>query len=255
MMRRSARHRGAFPLFCSRRLFFGFPLGFAELHFGLGACGRLNVPRAAQAQSSWRATRSLYCSESGVLAMTDLPDYPHDPRLTPLFTAVGIVATAYAQLEFSMNDAIWELANVSRKAGLCMTAQMIGPGPRCRCLAALLELRQAPPELYQEFNRISKEIEGVAARRNRYMHDYLVINQETGEIARVEGTADRRIKYGFMQTEINELNQLVNDIDKINGQFDAFYERAVVELPAWPRTQFLQSQGIQLRRKGRKIDH
>ena len=75
-----------------------------------------------------------------------------DGNFGPYFTAIGKVANAYSQLEWSVNDAIWELANISRSAGVCMTAQMIGPGPRSRCLLALLKFRQAPQTLLDEFN-------------------------------------------------------------------------------------------------------
>jgi hypothetical protein len=175
-------------------------------------------------------------------------EYPHDPRLDPYLTAIGIVATAYAQLEYSMSDAIWELANVSRMAGICMTGQMFGPGPRNRCLLALLELRKAPEALITEFNQVGKKIEGVAAKRNRFVHDHLVIDKETGEVRRLQATADRHVQHGFMQTEIDELTQLANQIDAVTNDFDTLITRALSELPPWPRTQFSQSEGIQLHR-------
>jgi len=43
-----------------------------------------------------------------------------------------------------------------------------------------------------EFNVVSKKIEKVAAKRNRYVHDPVVMESETGKIARMEATADLR---------------------------------------------------------------
>jgi hypothetical protein len=63
-----------------------------------------------------------------------------------------------------MNDAIWELANVSRSAGVCMTGQMIGPGPRIRCLSAPLKLGGALDERMVDFNRVFKRINGVGGQ-------------------------------------------------------------------------------------------
>jgi len=180
--------------------------------------------------------------------MADSTEHPYSPKFDPYFTAIGRVANAYSQLEFKMNDAIWELANVARMAGVCMTAQMIGPAPRNRCLLALLEFRNASKALITEFNKIGKKIEGVAARRNRYVHDPFVLNEDTGEIVRMESTADKSIRHGFMNTEIEELNRLATDIETVDHEFDQLYLRAVDELPAWPRTQFEQSTGIQVRR-------
>jgi hypothetical protein len=118
----------------------------------------------------------------------------YGPKFDPYFTAIGRVANAYSQLEFKMNDAIWELANVARSAGVCMTAQMIGPAPRNRCLLALLKFRNASQNLISEFNKIGNKIEGVAARRNRYVHDPFVLKPDTGEILRMESTADKSIR-------------------------------------------------------------
>jgi hypothetical protein len=170
----------------------------------------------------------------------------------PYFTAIGKLANAYSQLEFSVNDAIWELANVARSAGVCMTAQMIGPGPRNRCLLALLKFRNAPQALIDEFNLVGKAIEKVAARRNRYVHDPISFNPGTGEIQRMEATADKHIRYGFMVAEIGALAKLADDIDNVADAFDKLYLRAVAELPAWPRTQFGQSEGILIHRTDQK---
>jgi hypothetical protein len=180
--------------------------------------------------------------------MADSTEHPYGSKFDPYFTAIGRVANAYSQLEFKMNDSIWELANVARSAGVCMTAQMIGPAPRNRCLLALLKFRNASHELITEFNKIGTKIEGLAARRNRYVHDPFVLLPDTGEIRRMESTADKSIRYGFMNAEIGDLKQLATDIDTVADEFDQLYLRAVAELPAWPRTQFEQSEGIQVRR-------
>jgi hypothetical protein len=177
---------------------------------------------------------------------------PDTGNFEPYFTAIGKVANAYSQMEFSVNDAIWELANISRSAGVCMTAQMIGPGPRNRCLLALLKFRQAPLTMLDDFNVISRKMEKVAAKRNRYVHDPIVMETETGEISRMEATADKHIRYGFVAAEVADLIALIIEIDNVGHEFDKLYLRARDELPAWPRTQFERSEGIQVNRTGQK---
>jgi hypothetical protein len=186
--------------------------------------------------------------------MSETDERPDAAQFKPYFTAIGQVANAYSQLEFSINDAIWQLANVARQVGVCMTAQMIGPGPRNRCLLALLQIRKAPQSIIDEFNTLSKRIEGVAAARNRYVHDPIVINQDNGEIMRMEATADKSIRYGFMGAEIQGMMKLALKIDTAAHDFNQLYLRAVAELPAWPQTQFEQSEGIEIHRRGRKSD-
>lgn len=93
-------------------------------------------------------------------------------------------------------------------------------------------------------------IEKVAARRNRYVHDPMTFNPETDEVQRMEASADRQIKYGFMSGELQDLAKLAADIENISDAFDVLYLRAVAELPPWPRTQFSQSTGIVVHRTG-----
>ena len=178
----------------------------------------------------------------------------HAADFEPYFVAMGRVANAYSQLEFTINDAIWELANVERAIGVCLTAQMIGPGPRNRCLLALLNLRKAPKPILDQFNVISKKIEGLAAQRNRYVHDPFVLNEDTGEIHRMEASADKSISYGFMDADVTKLTALVEQIEKTGNEFNQLYLRACDELPSWPRTQFEGSWGIQVRRKKKRSD-
>lgn len=102
----------------------------------------------------------------------------------------------------------------------------------------------------KEFNVISVSIEKVAARRNRYVHDPMTFNPETDEVQRMEASADRQIKYGFMSGELQDLAKLAADIENISDAFDVLYLRAVAELPPWPRTQFSQSTGIVVHRTG-----
>ena len=70
----------------------------------------------------------------------------------------------------------------------------------------------------------------------------------------MEATADKHIRYGFMETEVKELLALAVETDLIHQEFDELYLRATAELPAWTRTQFELSEGIAVHRKDRKSD-
>ena len=52
-----------------------------------------------------------------------LPDW-YDKRFDPYVIAVGRIANIWAQLEFNINQAIWELCNVETGAGACVTSQI-----------------------------------------------------------------------------------------------------------------------------------
>jgi hypothetical protein len=76
------------------------------------------------------------------------------------------------------------------------------------------------------------------------------MESETGQIARMEATADKHIRYGFMASEAKELLSLTIEIDHVGHEFDQLYLRALAELPSWPRKQYEQSQGIHYHRTG-----
>lgn len=79
------------------------------------------------------------------------------PEFEPYQKLIGRLALAWAEFEFNLNDAIWELANVERMTGTCMTSQLIGPGPRYRCLVALLRLRNTPQDIIDKINSLSSD--------------------------------------------------------------------------------------------------
>ena len=71
-------------------------------------------------------------------------------------------------------------------------------------------------------------------------------------MTRLQVTADKHIKHDFVVTEIAELEKLIAAIEKLMNNFLDLHERALAELPPWPRTQFLQSRGISLTGRGKK---
>jgi hypothetical protein len=63
--------------------------------------------------------------------MTGEPTTPdwYDSRFDPYCLAVGRIAGIWAQMEFIINQAIWELMEVG--AGACLTAQIVVITPGC----------------------------------------------------------------------------------------------------------------------------
>jgi hypothetical protein len=170
------------------------------------------------------------------------------PEFEPLYLALGKLSRHWAAFEYVLNDSIWELANVERFAGTCMTAQMIGPGPRFRCLASLFELRGVSCELVRALNSLSSEGEGVAGRRNRFIHDLIVLNENDRKLYRVETTADRKLRHDFMIVDLEAVGKLATKIGDLSDRFDTLFDRVIAETPPLPRTQYEQSLGIRRER-------
>jgi hypothetical protein len=110
-------------------------------------------------------------------------DPPVDHEITKEhYEAVGRVSNAWATFEFYTDELIWWVANVDPPIGACITAQYIGPRPRFRALAALVKLRGGNSDLIKSINRFSVTAQGVAGERNRWSHDPMFVEEETGNV-------------------------------------------------------------------------
>jgi hypothetical protein len=165
----------------------------------------------------------------------------YDNRFDRYFTAVGRIAGIWAQLEFVINDAIWELANVESGAGACITAQIIPSNSRMRALISLVHYRGAKQELITDLNRFRHDIDGLGQQRNRFIHDPASINRETGEVSRVNVTADLKLDFSYHPVDYNKMSSLHTEIRIAITRFDALYNRILNELPPWPKTQYERS--------------
>ncbi|MCJ2059181.1 hypothetical protein MKL09_21895 [Methylobacterium sp. J-048] len=170
------------------------------------------------------------------------PKY-YNPEFDGLVKAIGRVASMYSDVEFALSETLWLLMNVERKIGACLTAQMIGPGPRFRALMSLLALRDAPPELLKATRELKDQVSSIAAKRNRVVHDPWGRNPD-GDFHRIHLTADHKLDFSFKTETIADLDKLYDDIVQVRRGLSRY--RLLLErlLPQWPRRQFDESPGI-----------
>jgi hypothetical protein len=176
-------------------------------------------------------------------------DY-ENPDFQPYWLAIGKLSATWALFEFTLNDIIWELANLSPKAGTCLTAQLIGPGPRFRCLVALLHLRASSKQVINDANEISGDADKLSRQRNRYVHDPVVFRPADKSFHTMETTADRKVKHSIVPMEIPAVVVLTNKVAKLQKDIEALHTKILDETPPWPRTEYAQSQGIRRLRQG-----
>jgi len=174
--------------------------------------------------------------------MVEVPPNPdwYDARFDPYLIQVGRIATMWGDLEFAVNQSIWELANVEPSVGACLTAQLVTIGSRMRALLALLHFRDAEDELLKEFSRLDNKIEGLGRQRNRWVHDPVALGRG-GELRRIHVTADKRLDYAVKDADLVEMHELHVKIREASLEFRALYKKARDALPPWPRTQFEQA--------------
>ncbi|MGH9438802.1 MAG: hypothetical protein ACRD22_13145 [Terriglobia bacterium] len=169
----------------------------------------------------------------------------YDARFDLYAQAVGRIAGTWAQLEFAINQAIYQLANVEAGIGACITAQIIIIGPRMRALIALIDYRfgdsASNDKLMKKLNHFIQKVEGLARQRNRFVHDPVTLNKVTGILSRVEVTADRRLVFDFQPVNLKEMDSLHKKIRATIVEFDKIFEECIAALPPWPQTQFERS--------------
>jgi hypothetical protein len=173
-----------------------------------------------------------------------MPGGDHDPRFHEHMKWLGHVAAVWASLELNINMAIWELANVERWIGACLTTQIFSPSSRFRVLTALVRIRGGAPDVISKINKFAESTGGLARRRNSYVHDTWVFDEENHEIKRIHVTMEGAFSFGFTPTSVEELQRLFDDIQDAIKRFDHLRDEVFQSLPPWPRTQFEQSRGI-----------
>jgi hypothetical protein len=170
-------------------------------------------------------------------------DLPYDPRFDEHVKAIGRVAVIWAQFEFFVNETIWELADLERKIGACITAQMIGPAPRFKAMAALMHQRAVGKDLIDEMNVLSGRAQQQSDKRNRIVHDPWSISGE-GVVQRLLVKADRKLEFEFITDTPDELNKTYVEIIRLIQDFEGFRARMLAALPAFSRKRYEQSPGI-----------
>jgi len=159
---------------------------------------------------------------------------PSDPKYDPHFAAAGRLVETWAQLEFRIDQAIWELAGVEQMFGACITAQLIGVNGRLRALRALVRLRGGSDALIRELGTFAGSLSRLQHERHRVAHDPRMIHKETGAMERLEITADNSLTFGFQPESPDTLLATRNEIAAKVREFIALFERTRRELSSLP---------------------
>jgi hypothetical protein len=136
-----------------------------------------------------------------------------DPK-APFYHAVGRVAQAWAILEYTIDGAIWNLAQVSREQGACITAQLTGLLPRFRALIALAAHRGVSEETIKKLHRLSADSFSLNSQRNRIVHDMVLTDKETGIPVRFTVTADKKLDARYRPFSIEDADNVAEAVRK-----------------------------------------
>ena len=95
------------------------------------------------------------------------------PADHPIYSLVGRVASAWAHLEHALDLIIWDLSEIDPQRTACITAQMLGAGPRYKAVYSLLQQRNTDEfrQLGEEAKELMNKTFDHSEKRNRIIHD------------------------------------------------------------------------------------
>lgn len=87
------------------------------------------------------------------------------------YQAIGQVAAAWAQLKFTIDEAIWRLAGVDAEVGACITSHLQSANRKMQSLIALARVRSASEAKCKLRNKVFQEVDDLARKCSRIVHD------------------------------------------------------------------------------------
>jgi len=139
------------------------------------------------------------------------------------FAAIGRVATQWAYFEAVIDSWLKTFAELDWSVSVCFTAQMIGPRPRLDAFISLVRLRLADAKKLGKWpgklEAFAQDVTGLAEQRNRAVHDLWVMD-DPFRPQRMEATARRTVRLGYIHVSTDEMNALAVSISHLRIRFD-----------------------------------
>lgn len=151
-----------------------------------------------------------------------------------LYFQAGLLANDWAMLEFKVNECIWRLANVNIVAGGCLTSYIFTMANRLTCLLSLMRLRGIKEDTVSKVNAFSQRMHGTAEKRNRTIHDPIVLNMNDGSAGQIEITARNKPVFRIKAITLEDLKAVRSEVlDRFN-EFMTCRDQIFSQLPTLP---------------------
>jgi hypothetical protein len=146
---------------------------------------------------------------------------PHEEH----YAALGKLTANWAALEAHIASAIWQISEIPDAIGASITSQIYTLEGKMKALQAILRIRNFD-DIASKLNVFwDKKLRSLSEFRNRRIHDP-VFFLEGGFVARLEITANKRLKLGYESESLEEMAA------RIDGIADAIDEFAKIIRPA-----------------------
>lgn len=153
-----------------------------------------------------------------------MPDEPDDDAylnfIDPYLGAgIARAISAWARLEYEIDEMIWELARLEPEIGACLTAQFQNVSTRFHALISLARLQNVSEHHITMLNRFAGKANDLATERNRIVHDPWVFGHKTKKLYRLQKTARAKLDYSYKLVTEVELNALEARVVSTMDQF------------------------------------
>jgi hypothetical protein len=134
------------------------------------------------------------------------------PITDPSYSYIGRIASDWARIEHTLDNIIWELANLDPSSGACITAQLMGVRPRCLTILALAAHRGMPKELIERTTNFMNKSGPVSDDRNRVIHDPWYLEKVSKTPAQLRSMPKGELVYGYVPRSKADMAKILEDI-------------------------------------------
>ena len=150
------------------------------------------------------------------------------------YELIGAIATAWAGLEFEMDNVLWALVGGHQHRLACLTAQMFSIHARLNAFASICHQRGLSKETLKKIGSFMGTTGALAEARNRAVHDPLVRLGDEPDIYRITITAKGTPQFGPVVQSPDNLRSTLKRIMVCKAQFSDLTKIIVAELRAQP---------------------
>ena len=146
------------------------------------------------------------------------------PDNHPIYNLIGRVAAEWARLEHHLDQIIWELSDMPKSRGACVTAQLMSVWPRYNSIIALLKQRTPKTPELKKFieitNELNKDTRDLSERRNRIIHDSWYSAHHSGETSQFRSMARGEWSYDLMYRSVKKTKKTLENIKALEKRVE-----------------------------------
>lgn len=142
-----------------------------------------------------------------------MPDEPSDDVLFDYLdvyhaAAIARAISAWAKIEFEIDEFIWQLAQLEPNVGACLTTQFPGVVARMNALISLARQQKVNKARIGRLNKFKTLATALADERNRLVHDPWLFGYNSKKLYRLHKTAREHLEYEYKVVTEAELTAL-----------------------------------------------